>query len=101
MTTVGPSDAMIEAAAKAIYEGWFAPGVPEGDAGWSRLESDDYDRDSAVTNARHALAAVLPLIREQIAEEIESHGARRKSDNRLRGLIPIEQAARIARGGVS
>jgi hypothetical protein len=80
----GPSDALVETAAKAI-EQWASP----------------------VNQARAALAAVLPMVHEQIAAEIEAARADhfREYGNEENGPRNYDwamtHAARIARGGAS
>jgi hypothetical protein len=94
------SDSTIETAAAALFERLH--NVAPEFVTWAENEVSEEERDAYRSEARAALSAALPSlvaeIREQIAGEIESHGARRKGDNRLCGLIPVAAAGRIARG---
>lgn len=89
-------DAAVEAAAEAMLTFWSPLPDPTGIM-WTGL--DESDKEQLRAEARVAVEAAMPAIREAIAQEIEdSHrsGISRGSVIRLGALA---DAARIVRGG--
>src|SRR5690348_14162647 len=101
-----PSEAAVEAAAKAEYAAdWRDDGAPED---WEKLP--DEARDCYLVPVRAALSAALPIIRREIVEEIRADLAQQEefvsrdvSQPRIspQYVAGMRDAARIAAGGES
>lgn len=98
----GPSDAMIEAAAARLRSiHWDGTGCgTNGHMGCAHCFGPSPLDEREIS--REVLAAVLPLVREQIAEEIlTACNALEHLGEGMNFRHGIREAARIARGGVS
>lgn len=86
------TEQIVEASAKAMYERPPEPGIT-----WERLDRDvrfEYQID-----AQAALAAMLPLIRKQLADEVRAYGDPMGSPD-PGWLAGLETAARLIEGVV-